>query len=107
MLLKCYHYLHLIAELEVECANQIRDAKFDLNSFKQTLNTSEPTIELVTKVMLVFMRWQLDSKEIKCFLQWWAKYGAMFPIVGFLAWQILRLVESLVISFFILHIKIL
>jgi len=32
--------------------------------------------------------------EIECFLQWWAKYEAMFLIVGFLAWQILRLVES-------------
>jgi len=44
--------------------------------------------------MLVFRHCQLDSKEIKCFLQWWAKYESMFPIVGFLAWQILRLVES-------------
>jgi len=44
--------------------------------------------------MLVFRHYQWDSKEIKCFLQRWAKYEAMFPIVGFLAWQILRLVES-------------
>ncbi len=36
----------------------------------------------------------MDSKEIKCFLQRWAKYETMFPIVGFLAWKILRLVES-------------
>ncbi len=32
-LLKCYHYLHPMAKSEVECANQIRDAKSDLNSF--------------------------------------------------------------------------
>jgi hypothetical protein len=44
--------------------------------------------------MLVFRHCQLDSKEIKCFLQWWAKYEAMFPIVGVLAWQILKLVQS-------------
>jgi hypothetical protein len=44
--------------------------------------------------MLVFRGCQLDSKEIKCFLQWWAKYETMFLIVGFLAWQILMLVES-------------
>jgi hypothetical protein len=33
MLLKCYHYLHPMEKLEVECANQAGDAKFDLNSF--------------------------------------------------------------------------
>ncbi len=32
MLLKCYH-LHRMAKSKVECANQTRDAKFDLSSF--------------------------------------------------------------------------
>jgi hypothetical protein len=34
----------------------------------------------------------LDVKDIKCPLQWWHKHEAMFPIVGFLAWQILGIV---------------
>jgi hypothetical protein len=33
MLLKCYHYLHPMAQSKVGCAYQIGDAKFDLNIF--------------------------------------------------------------------------
>ncbi len=36
----------------------------------------------------------MDPKEIKCPLQRWQKHESMFPIVGFLAQQILRIVGS-------------
>ncbi len=36
----------------------------------------------------------MDVKDIKCFLQWWHKHEAMFPIVGFLAPQILGIIGS-------------
>ncbi len=36
----------------------------------------------------------MDRKEIKCYLQWWQKHETMFPIVGFLARQILGIVGS-------------
>jgi hypothetical protein len=81
MLLKCYHYLHPMAKLEVECPNHTKDAKSDLDILKQTPNTSESTTKLV-------------SKKIKCLLQWWAKHETMFIIVDFLAQEILRIVVS-------------
>jgi hypothetical protein len=94
MLLKCYHYLHLTIESKVGCIDQIKDSKFDFDIFEQTPSTSEPTKELVNREMLIFMRYQADSKEIKCHFQWWAKHEAMFPILGFLASQILEIVGS-------------
>jgi hypothetical protein len=34
--------------------------------------------------MLIFRHYQVDSKEIKCLLQWWEKNEIIFPIVVFL-----------------------
>jgi hypothetical protein len=36
----------------------------------------------------------MDPKNTKCFLQWWGKHEAMFPIIGFLAFSILSIVGS-------------
>jgi hypothetical protein len=72
-----------MAKLEVEFANHIKDAKSDLDIFKQTPDTSESTIELVAKEMLIFRHYQVDFKEIKCLLEWWAKHETMFITVDF------------------------
>jgi hypothetical protein len=100
MVLKCYHYLHPMAKSEVECANHIEDTKFDLNIFKQTPTTSESTTKLVTKEMLRFRCYQVDSKEIKCLLEWRAKHETMFITVDFLAQEILRIVGLRLKGFF-------
>jgi hypothetical protein len=63
-----------------------------LDIFEQTTSTSEPIKELVKRELLVFKKYQLDVKDIKYPLQWWQKHEAMFPIVGFLAPQILGVV---------------
>jgi len=34
------------------------------------------------------------AKDIKCYMQWWQKNESVFPIIGFLAQQILRIVGS-------------
>jgi hypothetical protein len=39
----------------------------------------------VEKELLIFKRYQLDVKDIKCPLQWWQKHEVMFPTIGFLA----------------------
>jgi hypothetical protein len=52
-----------------------------LDIFEQTSNTNEPAEELVKKELLIFKRYQLDVKDIKCPLQWWQKHKTMFPIV--------------------------
>ncbi len=83
MLLKYYHYLHPMVESKVECVDQIKDTKFDLDIFEQTPRTSEPTTKLVNREMLIFMCYKVDSKEIKCHFQLWAKHETIFPIFDF------------------------
>jgi hypothetical protein len=65
-----------------------------LDIFEQTISTSEPTKELVKRELLIFKRYQLDVKDIKCLVQWWQKHEAMFPTIRFLAQQILGIVGS-------------
>jgi len=36
----------------------------------------------------------VDSKEIKCRFQWWAKHEAIFSILDFLVGQVLEIVGS-------------
>jgi hypothetical protein len=56
-----------------------------LDIFEMTTNTSELVVELVNKKLLIFKRFQVNPKEIKCLLQWWQKHESMFPIVSFFA----------------------
>jgi hypothetical protein len=88
MLLKCHYYLHPLVEVENVFVNISVDEDCSLDIFEQTTNTSEPTKELVNKELLIFKRYQVDVKEIKCPLQWWQKHESMFPIVRFLIRQI-------------------
>ncbi len=93
MLLKCYHHLHPMTE-SIGCVNQVGDENLSLDTFQQIASISEPSKELVTKELLIFKHYQMDPKGIKCPLQWWGKHEAMFPIVGFLAHEVLGIVTS-------------
>jgi hypothetical protein len=72
-------------QLQVGCLDQTTNANCDLNSFEQTPNLSGLVRELMTKEMLIFKHYQMDSKDMKWPLKWWAKHETMFPIVVFLA----------------------
>jgi len=48
--------------------------------------------ELVKRELMIFRRYQLDIKDIKCPLQWWQKHEVMLLTIGFLARQILGIV---------------
>jgi hypothetical protein len=50
--------------------------------------------EIVTMELLDIRRFQVDLKEIKTLPQWWEKHESTFPIVVFLATQILRIIGS-------------
>jgi hypothetical protein len=63
-----------------------------LDIFEMIASTSEPSTKLVNKKLLIFKRYQVDDKNIKCTLQWWKKHENMFPTFGFCARQILRIV---------------
>jgi cellobiose phosphorylase len=56
----------------MNCVDQdIFEQDCNLDIFEQTSSTSEQTKELVKKELLVFRRYQMDVKNIKCLLQWW------------------------------------
>jgi len=94
MLLKCYHNLHPTVEFKVGCVDKKIDENFNLNFFEQAFSTSDQQKNLSLKKLLIFKYYQIDPKEIKCPFQWWGKDEAMFPIVCFLACQILGIVGS-------------
>jgi hypothetical protein len=93
MILKCYHHLHPMTK-SIGCIDQITNENYSLDIFQQIAFTSEPTKELVTEELLIFRHYQMDLKNIKSLFQWWGKYEAMFPTIGFLAYQILNIVGS-------------
>ncbi len=85
VLVKCHEHLHPLVRLETNSVDQNtfgQDCNLDI--FEQTSSTSEPIEELVKKEFMIFKRYQLDVKDIKCPFQWWQKHEAMFPIVRFL-----------------------
>ncbi len=56
-----------------------------------TTNISETIMKLVNRE-LIFRHYQMDVKDIKGPLQWWEKHESMFPIIGFCAKQIFKIV---------------
>jgi hypothetical protein len=57
-----------------------------------SIGTSEPTKKVVNKELPMFKRFQVDVKDIKCPLEWWAKHESLFPTMAFLAHHILGIV---------------
>jgi hypothetical protein len=66
--------------------------KYSLNIFEMFARTIEPTKEVVNKELLMFRRFQMDVKDIKCLLEWWAKHEFLFPTMTFIVCQILGIV---------------
>jgi len=93
MLLIGYRILHPMAEFG-PMANMQTNEECNLDIFEMFAKTSEPTKEVVNKELLMFIRFQVNFKEIKCPLEWWAKHESLFPIMAFLAHQILGIIGS-------------
>jgi hypothetical protein len=72
--------------------NMQTDEESSLDIFEMPFRTNEPTKEVVNKELLMFRRFQVDFKEIKCPLEWWAKKMSLLPTMAFLAHQILGIV---------------
>ncbi len=53
---------------------------------------NEPTKDMVNKELMMFKRFQVDVKDIKCPLEWWAKHKSFFSIVAIVARQILGII---------------
>jgi hypothetical protein len=63
-----------------------------LDIFEMSIRTSELPKEVMNKELLIFKRFQVDVKNIKCPLKWWAKHESLFPTMAFFAHQILGIV---------------
>ncbi len=63
--------MHPLAKFESAFANISVDEDYNLDTFEQIANTSEPTKELVKIDLLILKQYQVDLKEIKCLLLWW------------------------------------
>jgi hypothetical protein len=66
MFIKCHSHLHPLAEFERGIVDQGVEKDRSLDIFEMTNNTSEPTMKLIIRELLIFMRYQVDVKDIKC-----------------------------------------
>jgi hypothetical protein len=75
--------MYLVVESKI--AKQNIDANVNLDIFEMNITYNEPIRKLVNMELLFFKHYHVDSKEIKCPLEWWEKHESLFPIVGFVA----------------------
>jgi hypothetical protein len=84
--------LHPLVEFERGVVDQKVEEDMSLDIFEMTTNTSEPSMKLINKEPLIFKRYQVNVKNIKCPMQWWEKHESMFPTISFCVKQILGIV---------------
>jgi len=58
-----------MVEFERDVIDQRVEEDMSLDIFEMTTNTSDLTMELVNRELLIFSRYQVDVKNIKCPLQ--------------------------------------
>jgi len=70
ILLKCYHYLHLVRENEFSdvAYHEGDDSKLDI--FQTIVSSNDSTKKSMTKNFLNFKRFHVDVKDIKNLLLW-------------------------------------
>jgi hypothetical protein len=58
--------------------NMETNEKNSLDIFEMSIGTNESTKEVVNKELLMFRGFQLNAKDIKCPLKWWANTSLYF-----------------------------
>lgn len=92
MFLKFYHHLHPLHETKSSFA--ITDDEDDnLDIFEMVAGIKELANKLMNRKLMIFCKFQVDAKDINCHLKLWPKHESMFPNVGFLGEQILRVIS--------------
>ncbi len=81
---ECYHIFHPMEKFGLVVDMQI-DEENSLDIFEMSVRLIEPTKEVVNKELLMFRKFEVDIKNIKCPLKWWVKHEFLFLIVIFLA----------------------
>jgi len=91
MLLKCYHIYHVMVEF---VAYMQIDKKIAWTFLKCLLKQVSQQKEVVNKELHMFIRFQVDVKDIKCPLEWWAKHESLFPTVVIFTCHIFSIIGS-------------
>jgi hypothetical protein len=84
MLLKCYHYLHLVVRSKSEFVEQTMDVDYSLDIFEMVAIISEPSKIIVKRKLLIFKRYQMNVKELFAFLDGGRNLKLCFPHLDFL-----------------------
>jgi spore coat polysaccharide biosynthesis predicted glycosyltransferase SpsG len=73
----CFLHVIIICIFLTKSKKSIVDRKVkedsNLDIFEMTTNTSEPTMKLINKELLIFKRYQVNVENIKSPPQWWEK----------------------------------
>jgi hypothetical protein len=69
MLFKCYYHLHPLVEYERGVVNQKIEEDRSMDIFEMITNTSELTMELVNRELLILKLYQENVEDIRCPLQ--------------------------------------
>ncbi len=77
LFLKPYHHLHPCFKIESSFVNNFNEDN-SLDIFDMVTNTNELIKKLLNKKLMIFRRFQMDAKYIKCFLEWWKKHESMY-----------------------------
>jgi hypothetical protein len=65
MFLKCYNILHPMTKFGLVANMQI-DEESSLDIFEMFIGSTEPTKKVVNKDLMMFIRFKMDVKHIKC-----------------------------------------
>jgi hypothetical protein len=79
MLSKSYHHLNPLFKVKSYVAYRI-DEDRNLNNFEIVVDTNELTRKSINEELLIFHKYQVDRKNMKCPLEWWRKSESVFSI---------------------------
>jgi hypothetical protein len=82
LLLKSYHHLHPLSKIESSFVYKSNEDN-SLDIFEMVISTYDLTKEPINQNLMIFCRFRVNAKDIKCPLEWWKKHESMFPIVSF------------------------
>jgi len=103
LFLKFNHHLHPLFKIESSFVNKSNEDN-SLDIFEMVTHTHELIKEPVNQKLMIFRRFQVDGKDIKCLLEWWKKHESMLV---FFSRQILGMISSQIEIeriFFLIHI---
>jgi len=105
LLLKFNHHLDPLFKIESSFVNKSNEDN-SLDIFEMVTYTHKLIKEHVNKKLMIFHKFQMDGKDIKCLLEWWKKHESMLV---FFSRQLLGIINSQIEIeriFFLIHIFI-